>query len=156
MKLMATDGLTRRTLLGGAAAGAVGLTVGRWVVAAPAGAVVSLRTTETYVALRDAVVRLDRRGAATAAARFESWWVGQDEHMRRHVRRVFHALDHGERGSFASATRDERARLLERWTHPSADPLSDKSATERLSLGLGAMAIASAPEQVTDVRAPLI
>jgi hypothetical protein len=108
------------------------------------------------VALRDAIAPLDTRGVATATAHFEGWWTGQDEHMRSHVRRVFEALDRGDGGSFASARRNERARLLDSWTHPSADPLSDESAGERLSLGLGAMAIASAPQHVLDGRAPLI
>lgn len=147
--------LTRRTLLGTAATGAIGLSLGRWIAAAPAGAVGPVPTAETYVALRDTLTPLDTRGAAAATEQFQGWWLRQDEGMRGHVRRVFEALDRGARGSFATADRGERAALLDRWTRPSADPLRDASARDRLSLGRGAVAIVHAPQDVPDGRVPL-
>jgi hypothetical protein len=140
-------------LIGGAAAGAIGLGLGRWVPAAAA--LDPLRPASTYVALRDAISPLDTAGRVTATTEFERWWVGQDEDMRRHVHTVFDALDRGDRGSFAQAARGTRAKLLADWTQPSADPLRDAGARERLSLGRGAVALAHAPQNVPDGRVPL-
>jgi hypothetical protein len=146
--------LTRRGLLGGAAAGAVGLGLSRW--ASVAGALEPIGPGTTYAALRDALTPLDTTGKAVATADFDRWWLGQDEHSRAHVRRVFDGLDRGAGGSFARASRTDRADLLDDWTHPAGDPLRDASVRDRLSLGTAAISIAQAPRGVDDGRVPLI
>jgi hypothetical protein len=70
------------------------------------------------------------------------------------VRDVFEALDRGDAGSFARAARSDRAGLLDAWTHPDADPLTDPDARRELSHGLAALDIARAPQDVFDMRVP--